>query len=322
MTTHAYDEHYFATGCGRKYERNAWWLDFFQGIADNIIAERAPASVLDVGCAMGFLVEGFRNRGVAAYGIDISEYALDEAAEAVRPFVALGSATDPLPSAFPERFDLVTCIEVLEHLSPAECDEAVARMCALTDAVLFSSTPSDHAEVTHVNVQPPEYWAGLFARHGFLRDLDADAGFLTPWARLFRRSTGTLVGVVRDYERRLWHMEQSVAGQRAAAEQLRSELADRAAADATVEARTLGADTTLSARTPGADATAEAQTPEADTTAEARAATWEARATAWEARWLALENSPSGAVVRLLQGIRGRVAPPGGRLDRLLSQKQ
>src|SRR6185436_13205997 len=54
----------------------------------------------------------------------------------------------------------------------------------------------------HVNVQPAEYWAEQFARHGFFRDVDYDASFVTPWAVRFRRRRDPLARIVRDYERR------------------------------------------------------------------------------------------------------------------------
>ena len=56
-------------------------MEFFGTIADQVVAEIKPRRVLDVGCAKGFLVEALRDRGVEAFGIDVSEYAIGE----VRP---------------------------------------------------------------------------------------------------------------------------------------------------------------------------------------------------------------------------------------------
>ena len=71
-----YDAYYYAHGCGTPYRRDAEWLRFFGSVADRIVADIGPASALDVGCAMGFLVEALRRRGVDAFGIDVSEYAI------------------------------------------------------------------------------------------------------------------------------------------------------------------------------------------------------------------------------------------------------
>jgi hypothetical protein len=112
----------------------------------------------------------------------------------------VGLVTDP----FPQKYDLVTCIEVLEHLPLVESELAVENLCRHTDDILFSSTPFDYKEATHFNVQPPEYWGELFARQGFFRDVDFDASFITPWAVRFRRRKDPLHRIVREYERKFW----------------------------------------------------------------------------------------------------------------------
>jgi SAM-dependent methyltransferase len=195
-----YDEYYFRHGCGQPYERGPVWLSLFKGFADHIVQRIAPRTVMDVGCAIGLLVEALRVQGVEAFGTDISAYAIGQVPEVLREYCWLGSAVDP----FPARYDLIVCIEVLEHLPAPQGDLAIQNLCQSTDDILFSSSPLDYREATHVNVQPPEYWAERFALHGFLRDVDFEATFLTPWAARFRRSREPLVRVVRDYERRLW----------------------------------------------------------------------------------------------------------------------
>jgi hypothetical protein len=217
----AYDEYYYAHDCGRPYQRDDIWLAFFGGIADRIVQDIAPRTALDAGCAMGFLVESLRDRGVDAQGLDISEFALQRVRGDIRPYCRLASVLDPLP----QRYDLIVCIEVLEHLSPREADRAVANLCAHTDDVLFSSTPVDYREATHINVQPPEQWAELFARQGLFRDLDYDPGYVTAWAARFRRRTEPVTRLVRDYERRLWQVQRENAEVRLFNGQCRTELA-------------------------------------------------------------------------------------------------
>ena len=45
--------------------------NFFDWIAERITRDINPKTVLDAGCAMGFLVEGLRARGVEAWGVDV-----------------------------------------------------------------------------------------------------------------------------------------------------------------------------------------------------------------------------------------------------------
>lgn len=195
-----YDAHYFRTYTGAPYERSAVWLNAFNVIADGLVREIRARSVLDVGCAMGFLVEALRDRGVEAFGLDVSPYAIAQVREDVKAHCWVASVTEPLP----RKYDLIVCIEVLEHLSRAEAEVAIERMCDATDDILFSSTPRDYGEETHVNVRPPEYWAALFAERSFIRDVDFNgAAFLSPWTMRLRRSLEPLPRVVGDYERRL-----------------------------------------------------------------------------------------------------------------------
>ena len=114
--------------------------------------------------------------------------------ESIRPFCRQGSIADPIE----ERFDLIVSIEVLEHMPIREAETAIQNFCASTDDVLFSSSPFDFREPTHVNVHGPEYWAEQFARHQFYRDVDFDASFITPWAARFRRRSEPFHRIVHD----------------------------------------------------------------------------------------------------------------------------
>lgn len=201
--TNPYDETYYRVGCGAPYERNTHWLTFFGRIADAIVREINPSSVLDAGCAMGFLVEALRQRGVEAYGMDISEYAIARVAEEIKPFCWVGDLTQPQP---PRRYDLVVCIETLEHLHAEDLDAALQNLCDAADDILFSSTPDDYSEATHFSVHPQEHWASLFAARGFWHDVEFDAAFLTPWAMRFRKSSDPAPRAIIPLERALWRL--------------------------------------------------------------------------------------------------------------------
>jgi SAM-dependent methyltransferase len=199
-----FDAYYYAHDCGRPYQRSQDWLGLFDGIAKRIVSDIQPGKVLDAGCAMGFMVEFLRKHGVDAWGIDISEYAIQKVHPDIQPYCQVGSILEAFSQP---HYDLIVCIEVLEHLKPPETEQAIANLCQHTDDILFSSTPYDYQEATHFNVRPPEYWAESFARHGFLRDVDFDASFITPWAMRLVRKDVPLVRLVHDYERRfvpLW----------------------------------------------------------------------------------------------------------------------
>lgn len=178
-----FDADYYRTGCGFPYERNDHWLNLFGLIADQIVRSLQPRTVFDAGCALGFLMESLWDRGVEGRGIDISAFAISQVRPDMQPHCRVASITDPLDG----RYDLVTCIEVLEHIPPEETEAAIAGLASLTDTILFSSSPSDFTEPTHVNVRPALGWLKLFAAAGFWPDCIYDASFVAPHAVLFRR---------------------------------------------------------------------------------------------------------------------------------------
>lgn len=216
-----FDAYYFAHGCLAPYERNEAMLAFFDAIAERIVSDIRPATVLDAGCAYGLLVECLRRRGVQAFGVDISQHAIGQAHPDARPYCWVGSAAE----AFPQRYDLIVSIEVLEHMPQTDAERAIVNFCQHSDDVLFSSTPFDYKEVTHFNVQPPETWAELFARHDFYRDVDFDASVITPWAVRFRKSSEPVHRLARDYERKYWLLWKENRDLRALSLEMRAQLA-------------------------------------------------------------------------------------------------
>ena len=184
-----YDAEYYHSGFGpTPYEHNKYWMKFFGSVADALVQYLKPQTVLDAGCALGFLVEALRDRGVEAWGVDISEFAIQNVREDIRPYCRVGSITHPIEG----RYDLIACIEVLEHLTPDETSRAIANMTATSDVILFSSTPSDFAEPTHINVHPPIDWLQQFASVGFSPDLGFDASRVSPHALLLRKTAQPL----------------------------------------------------------------------------------------------------------------------------------
>lgn len=196
-----YTMEYYKSGCGTDYTRKDIWVPFFDNMAERIIEKYAPKTVLDMGCAFGYLVSALRNKGVQAYGIDISEYALSQADEKIKPYVKVMSALDKLPDNFPKKYDLVVSIEMIEHLYADDGLKVIKKMTEYADRILLSSTDSDFAEPTHVNVQPKEYWCEKFAEHNYFRDLHIDLRYISPNAYLFERKDNITIGeLVKMYE--------------------------------------------------------------------------------------------------------------------------
>jgi hypothetical protein len=157
--------------------------------ARRLVTDLQIESALDASSGPGPLVEKLRDLDVDASELDASE--------------TLGAPLE-------RKYDLVLCIDVLEQFSSADAEAALENLCASTDRVVFSSTPFEYAEPANVNVHAPEDWSAQFARQGFVRNLEYDASFLTPWAALYERSHTLLPEVVRTYDRAWWQLRLEV----------------------------------------------------------------------------------------------------------------
>ncbi|MHB8220166.1 MAG: class I SAM-dependent methyltransferase [Acidimicrobiales bacterium] len=96
---------------------------------------------LDVGCAKGYLVEALREKGVDAYGCDVSRFAVEHAAPGALGYVRRGDLGRGLPYGDGE-FDLVTALEILEHLDPSDVQGALTELRRVCRGVVYATIPS------------------------------------------------------------------------------------------------------------------------------------------------------------------------------------
>ena len=134
------------------------------------IAERAGAlagqQVLDVGCGGGILAESMALRGARVLGIDMGETPL-----AVAQLHQLESGAEldyrritaeELAESEPTGFDVVTCMELLEHVpDPASTIRACARLVK----------PSGHLFFSTINRHPKAYLLAIVGAEYILRML-------------------------------------------------------------------------------------------------------------------------------------------------------
>lgn len=113
------------------------WIDGLAGLAGK--------RVLDVGCGGGILADAMARRGAEVLGIDLADKALKvaqlHAIEAATPRVAYREiAVEALAAEMPAGFDVVTCMEMLEHVpEPASVVSACARLVRPGGWVFFST---------------------------------------------------------------------------------------------------------------------------------------------------------------------------------------
>ncbi|MGE0879775.1 MAG: class I SAM-dependent methyltransferase [Acidimicrobiia bacterium] len=96
---------------------------------------------LDVGCALGFVVEALREVGIEAEGVDVSQWAVDHAAPGAVGHIRRGDLVEGIdvPDA---SFPLVTALETLEHLPPDAVPGAIASLRRVTSGWVVVTIPS------------------------------------------------------------------------------------------------------------------------------------------------------------------------------------
>ena len=113
----------------------------------DFIDERAALrgrSVVDVGCGGGLLAEAMAGRGARVTGIDAGETAIEvavhHAAQSGAGVSYERTTAEALAAREPGRFDIVTCLELLEHVpDPASLIGACAALARPGGDVFFST---------------------------------------------------------------------------------------------------------------------------------------------------------------------------------------
>lgn len=161
---------------GESYYRTGNYLDYL-GRAEKYrrtAADLAPllsgrdASVLDFGCGVGHLLAGLRELGFRrAVGCEVSEWAAG---------YARAAGLDVTVPDRPGRYDVLVCLDVLEHLTDAEVARAltrhparrlVLRIPVSTDGGKSFHLPVSRADPTHINCKPKYGWLALLAACGY-----------------------------------------------------------------------------------------------------------------------------------------------------------
>src|SRR5262245_18709164 len=158
----------------------------YDAVANSILASIGPKRVLVLGGAIGFLVGALRNRGVEAIALDLCRSAIDSLPPSIWAYSRPASTQKDLD----EQYDLVICVGFVEVLSEAEGRRLIAQICRSTGDVLFSSTPDDLGDPSHLTVRPRSFWIQCFTEHSFYLDVAFEASFLGPYAMRFRWGEG------------------------------------------------------------------------------------------------------------------------------------
>ncbi len=140
----------------------------------------AGSSVLDVGCAKGFMMHDMAELipGITVKGIDVSAYAIASAIEDMRPHVQVADARK-LPFA-DNSFDVVISINTIHNLVREECGQALREIQRVTKGQSYITVDAYRTKeekermfawnLTAQTIMHVDEWKAFFAEVGYSGD--------------------------------------------------------------------------------------------------------------------------------------------------------
>lgn len=131
-----------------------------------------PKTCLDVGCGTGALVAQLRAFGIDAWGVEISEDALNLADESVKPYVKKGDIVDiPFED---NAFDVVLTFDVLEHMERGKISQAINETIRVSRKYIMHKIYTKEnlwirwlysKDYSHLSIFTSKFWKRKFLEH-------------------------------------------------------------------------------------------------------------------------------------------------------------
>lgn len=178
-----FGKEYFDTdrlyGYGGYFYDPRFWTETVKRFRDHYKLS-GTAAILDVGCAKGFMMHDFKELmpKISIKGIDISQYAYENAIDDMKPYITIGNAKK-LPFA-DNSFDLVISINTVDHLPVNDSKLAIKEIIRVTKNYSFISVNAWRNEqerelllkwnVTALTSMHTDDWKELFNEVGYSGD--------------------------------------------------------------------------------------------------------------------------------------------------------
>lgn len=157
------------------------------------------ARVLDIGCGGGILSEAMAKAGAMVVGLDVEPQAIEQAAlHAAQEGVCVEYICSPIEQYENDAFDVITCMEMLEHVTcPNLVIEHAARLLK-PGGILFLSTINRTLKAYMTVVLAAEYLLNLLPRqtHDFEKFIKPSE--LAHMCRTFDLDVVSMAGIAYD----------------------------------------------------------------------------------------------------------------------------
>jgi SAM-dependent methyltransferase len=156
-------------------------IAFDEGLIQAVIEFYLPSKSLDLGCGQGFYVRYLREKGVDAWGVE-----KEDLGEVFKSPGHLIRQDISQPFNLKEKYDLVQCLEVAEHI-PRESEDIVFDniLRHMSKYLLFSGATVGQEGTGHINERRESHWFSHLVRRGLVlrhqESITIRQGCTLPW---------------------------------------------------------------------------------------------------------------------------------------------
>jgi SAM-dependent methyltransferase len=173
-----YNEDYFERGIKAGvscYENYRWIQEETIDMCKAVISFASidtKDTILDFGCAKGFLVKAFLTLGYDCRGVDISDYAISECDPYVKDRVKILKNNEVIE----DQFDVIISKDVLEHITYERIESLVKNFREKSKKLVVVVplaengkyvAPEYELDITHIIREDIVWWENLFKNSGF-----------------------------------------------------------------------------------------------------------------------------------------------------------
>lgn len=148
-------------------------------IVDSIVEEFHPASVVDVGCGTGVLLDRLRAKSIAVRGLEYATAAVEVCRSRNLDVAAFDVTSDDVPADLTA--DVVVSMEVGAQLPESAADRYVDLLCRIASVIVYSVEAPGGGDKYPRNEQPHSYWIEKFRRREFLYEEALSQAWRSRW---------------------------------------------------------------------------------------------------------------------------------------------